>query len=465
MKRNLPTLVIDDEPQIRAFLKELLQSEGWEITEAGNAKEAFEKLNEKKWALVFCDVILGDADGYTVLRRFVETQPEAKFVLMTGYESAAGALEATSIGAYEYLVKPFSVDDVLTLSNTVREQAEINRKNKPVKEDEPKTAYVPSVGLIGRSPKFVECLKMVGRVAPTDLPVLITGESGTGKEMVARAIHNRSRRSGKQFVAVNCGAIPVELIESELFGHTRGSFTGADRERIGLWEEANGGTIFLDEITETPPQFQVKILRALQQSEIRRVGSNQTIKVDVRVIAATNRDIEEEAKNGNFREDLMYRLNAVTLNLPPLRERIEDIPIFIEHFAKRVRPQDDQTVNFPDETMKILTQYEWQGNVRELENAVLHAVSMSDRIVYPENLPARILRSVENCSDKSLEPGSLIETNKSSEKEWLSLADFQHKYVEQVLEHTGGNKQAAARLLNIDRKTLSRMIKRMDADK
>lgn len=462
MKRNLPTLIIDDEPQIRGFLKEILQTEGWEITEAGSAAEAFEKLTEKQWALVFCDVMLGDADGYTVLRRFVETQPQAKFILMTGYQSAAGALEATSIGAYEYLVKPFSIDDVLSLSSTVREQADAERQPKTVKPESDQNAYVPSIALIGRSPKFVECLKMVGRVAPTNLPVLIAGESGTGKEMVARAIHNLSSRAGKEFVAVNCGAIPVELIESELFGHTKGSFTGADRERVGLWEEADGGTIFLDEITETPPQFQVKILRALQQSEIRRVGSNQTVKINVRVIAATNRDIEEESKSGRFREDLMYRLNAVTINLPPLRERGEDIPVFVEYFAGQVCPPGGEPVRFSGEAMKVLTAYDWQGNVRELENAVLHAVSMADRIVYPEHLPARIFKSAGVSSGAAIDLSGLFPAEGATEKtDWLTLEEFELRYVKQVLEHTKGNKQAAARLLDIDRKTLSRMLNRL----
>ena len=466
MKRRLPTLVIDDEPQIRGFLREILQTENWEIFEAASAAEAFQKLNEKKWALVFCDVMLGDADGYRVLRRFVEAQPQAKFVLMTGYESAAGAFEATSIGAYEYLVKPFSIDDVISLSNSVREQAEENRKSKTNKPEAEKSVYVPSIDLIGRSPKFVECLKMVGRVAPTNLPVLITGESGTGKELVARAIHNRSRRAAKNFVAVNCGAIPVELIESELFGHVRGSFTGADRERIGLWEEADGGTIFLDEITETTPQFQVKILRALQQSEIRRVGSNQTIKTDARVIAATNRDIEKEARTGNFREDLMYRLNAVTINLPSLRERVEDIPVLIEHFAARVNlPHGEQPVRFSPEAMRILKKYNWQGNVRELENAVMHAASMSDRIAYPEHLPARIVKSVEEHSGKNIESFFPLQNENSNKTpEWITLEKFQLQYVRRVLQHTKGNKQAAARLLDIDRKTLSRMVKRMNDD-
>ena len=457
MKKSFPTLIIDDEPQIRSFLKEILQAEGWEISEAASANEAFQKLDQKKWMFVFCDVMLGDADGYEVLRRFLEKQPEAKIVLMTGYESAAGALEATSIGAYDYLVKPFSVADVILLSDAVRNQAKSADKGKSAENKEAETGYVSNINLIGRSPKFVECLKLVGRVAPTDLPVLITGESGTGKEIVARAIHSRSLRREKQFVAVNCGAIPNELIESELFGHGRGAFSGANRERIGLWEEADGGTIFLDEITETTPQFQVKILRALQQSEIRRVGTNRTIKLDVRVIAATNRDIEEETKSGNFREDLMYRLNAVTINLPPLRERIEDIPILVEYFARRMDSQDVSPTRFSKKAMEILKNYSWQGNVRELENSVLRAVSISDGVVYPEHLPARILKSSEKIFGEKCK---INVPDSTEEKDWLTLAEFQLQYVEQVLEYTDGNKQAAARLLNIDRKTLSRMIKR-----
>ncbi len=208
--------------------------------------------------------------------------------------------------------------------------------------------------------------------------------------MIARAIHQRSRRAAGAFVPVNCGAIPVELIESELFGHARGSFTGADRERVGLWEEANDGTLFLDEITETNPLFQVKLLRALQQGEIRRVGSNQNKKLDVRVIAATNRDIEREVRENRFRQDLMYRLNAVTVELPPLRERVEDIPLLAEHFAGQIRPSDAPPVKFSSAAIEMLKKYEWQGNVRELENAILHAVSMCDDVIYPEHLPRQI---------------------------------------------------------------------------
>ena len=460
MKKILSALVIDDDAQVRGFLTEVLRTNAWEVHEADNAEAAFRILQEQQLMLVFCDVNLGGVDGYTVLRRFVAEQPEARFVMMTGYESAAGALEATAIGAYDYLTKPFSIDDILNLSATVREQFQRRYQSSA---PEINSGYQSNINLIGRSPAFVESMKLVGRVAATNLPVLISGASGTGKEVVARAIHERSNRSTGEFVAVNCGAIPVELIESELFGHARGSFTGANSERIGLWEEADGGTIFLDEITETTPQFQVKLLRTLQQGEIRRVGANRTLKVDVRVIAATNRNIEVEAEAGRFRQDLMYRLNAVTINLPPLRERREDIPLLAAFFAERVLPPDTPKIAFSPEALKILENAEWQGNVRELENAVLHAVSLADRVVYPEHLPLRIQKMIGQSPSPAAEsePDSPLA---DAPKEFLPLAEMQARYVGQILAHTNGNKQAAARLLQIDRKTLTRILERESKD-
>jgi two-component system response regulator AtoC len=459
VKNSLNALVIDDEPQISGFVAQVLSADGWKVSEARTAEQSFEMLREQSWSLVFCDVVLGGTDGYEVLRHFSEHQPEARFVLMTGHGSAAGALDATAIGAYDYLVKPFAVDDILNISANVREQYQLRVKHEKSTREPLSSGYKSDIPLIGKSAKFVECLKMVGRVAPTNLPVLITGESGTGKEIVAKAIHRRSTRVTAPFVTVNCGAIPVELIESELFGHAKGAFTGADRERVGLWEEADGGTLFLDEITETNPLFQVKLLRALQEGEIRRVGSNRTTKVDVRVIAATNRDMETEVKEGRFRQDLMYRLNAVTIQLPPLRERPEDILLLAEHFARQVRPNDAQPLKFSIDAIEMLKSYNWQGNIRELENAVLHAVSLSDDVVYPEHLPTRIRFFNESATAQSDEKQIPLTVQGNSDK-WMSLSEMEEKYVTEVLAHTGGNKQAAARLLNIDRKTLSRIVSR-----
>jgi transcriptional regulator with GAF, ATPase, and Fis domain len=311
--------------------------------------------------------------------------------------------------------------------------------------------------LIGRSPAFVDTMEMVGRVVSTNLPVLITGESGTGKEVVARTIHNRSRRAAGSFVAINCGALSAELIESELFGHVRGAFTGADRERVGLWEEAQGGTIFLDEITETSPTFQVKLLRALQEHEVRRVGANKSVKVDARVIAATNRDVEREVSEGRFRQDLHFRLNAVTIHLPALRERRGDIMLLAKRFAKRFGQPEAHPVSFLSETVRLLESYHWPGNVRELEHTVMRAVALCDHTIRPEDLSGRI-RKAANVGPKEDTKSDAEENRILTIDDWCSLNELEGKYLARTLEHTHGNKLAAARLLKVDRKTLNRMI-------
>jgi DNA-binding NtrC family response regulator len=454
MGRNLPALVIDDEAQVRRFTGDVLRQDGWEVTEAESAEEAFGLLREQEWAVVFCDVMLGGADGYSVLRRFKEELPQTKVVLMTGQGSAVGALDATAFGAYDYLLKPFGVDDLQSLSQALHEQCASNPVHRLIVK-RGGASYRSDIELVGRSAAFIEVMKQVGRVAATNLPVLLTGESGTGKEVVASALHRRSHRADKPFVAVNCGAIPAELIESELFGHVKGSFTGADRDRRGLWEEADGGTVFLDEITETTPAFQVKLLRALQEGEIRRVGSNQTLSVDVRVLAASNSDVEQEVAQGRFRKDLFYRLNAVTIVLPPLRDRREDILPLAKSFAERVYSLNP-VVRFSPEALELLERHPWPGNIRELENAVVRAAALCDGTVRVKDLPERV-REGRSSTDAADSGGAPLP---ESEVEWGSLATIEGRYVTRVLAHTGGNKQAAARLLAVDRKTLDRMIKR-----
>jgi DNA-binding NtrC family response regulator len=345
--------------------------------------------------------MLGGTSGFDVLRRFRESQPEAQIVLMTGHGSAADAMDATALGAYDYLLKPFGVRDVEELSEAVRRRFE---KQRSVVGAEPATpAYTSDHNLIGKSPALVKVMKMVGRLASTNLPVLITGESGTGKEVVARAIHRRSQRSSKPFVAINCGALPAELIESELFGHTRGSFTGAERDRAGLFEEASGGSVFLDEITETSPAFQVK------------------------------------------------------LHLSPLRERREDILPLARHFAERMRIKGEPRQRFAREAIRLLEQYTWPGNIRELENAVMHAAALCDQVVRPEDLPEDIH---EGALYPTADEGTASADRSSifSIKDWVSLTELVGEYVARVLEQTGGNKMAATRILEIDRKTLDRML-------
>ena len=464
---NMKALVVDDDDLIRSNVAEVLSNEGWEVSEAASAEQALELLHRDTWSLVFCDVRLSaknNHEGYDVLRSFTEEQPEAQIVLMTGHGSAVGALDAVSSGAYDYLMKPFEIEDVKRISQAVRRGIEKRARRSPSDELPSPPVYTSDIELVGVSAAFVEVMKLVGRVAATNLPVLITGESGTGKEIVAKAIHRRSPRADKPFVAVNCGALPAELIESELFGHIRGSFTGATVDRRGLWQEADRGTVFLDEITETSLAFQVKLLRALQEGEIRRVGSNQTQRVDVRVIAATNRDAELEVSEGRFRQDLLYRLNAVTIHLPALRDRREDIHPLVTYFAERTIGSNARPVGFSKDAMRLLENYDWPGNIRELENAVVRAAALCDQVVRPEDLPDRV-RNYSKTSMTNRENFPPLSDPETANEILLPLSEIERRHILRVLTRTGGNKQAAARVLGIDRTTLQRKLDRYDLEK
>jgi two-component system response regulator AtoC len=451
MEGNLQALVIEDEPKVCDFVSELLREEGWSVAQSRSAEDAFERLNESPWSVVFCDVMLGGANGYSVLHRFKEKMPEAKVVLMTGHGSVAGALDATAFGAYDYLLRPVGPEELQSLSKALREQlAECPQRSSPTGRV---AAYHSEVELVGRSQAFIEVMKQIGRVADTNFPVLLTGESGTGKQLVASAIHHRSDRSDQPFVVVNCGAIPADLIEAELFGHVKKSVTGTQDKR-GLWEEADGGTVFLDEVTETNSSVQEKLLRALQTGEISRAGSSETQKVNVRVIAASTRNVELEVAAGRFRKDLFYRLNTVSIVLPPLRERREDIPPLAQSFADRVYSLSP-SVKFSTDALALLERYNWPGNIRELENAVVEAVAMCDGTIRVKDLPER----VREFSVKQVEATETA-VDQPAQEDWVTLSEVEGRYVARVLDHTRGNKQAAARVLAVDRKTLDRMIKR-----
>ena len=452
---NFQALVIDDEPQVREFVSSALREEGWSVAESTSAEDAYRRADEALWSVVFCDVILGGANGYSVLRHFKEKMPEAKVVLMTGHGSAAGELDATAFGAYDYLLKPFGPEELKSLSRALRQQlTERPHVSSPTRRT---AAYHSDIELVGRSQAFIEVMKQVERISNTDLPVLLTGESGTGKELVATAIHCRSDRRDQPFVSVNYGAIPDHLIEAELFGYMKGAFPGADHDRRGLWEEAEGGTIFLAEVTETQLSFQVKLLSALQTGEIKRVGSNETQKVNVRVIAASNRNVEQEVAAGRFHSDLFYRLNAVSIVLPPLRDRREDIPPLAQSFADRVYSLSPP-VKFSTEALALLGRYNWPGNIRELENAVVRAVTMCDGTIRVKDLPEH----VRTYGSEAIAETVIVDA--PAKEDWVSLSEIEGRYVARVLEHTGGNKQAAARVLEVDRKTLDRMIKRHHID-
>ena len=437
---NLYALVIDDDPDVREYVAGVLQEEGWRVAQSASVEEAVGHAEEPGWPVVFCGVPYAGTNDYDVLRKFKERIPDVEIVLVAGHGSAPGTIDSTAYGAYDYLLKPFRPEQLQSLALALRRRlSERPQRSSPTRRA---AACHSDLELVGRSQAFFEVLKQLDRVSNTNLPVLLIGEAGTGKEIVAATIHQRSERRNRPFVSVNCSSIPPDMIEAALFGYVQGAFPGADRDKSGRWEEANGGTLFINEITSTSPSLQDKLLRVWQTGEITRIGSDQKQQISVRMIAASSRSVEKEVAAGSFRNDLFYRLGAVSINLPPLRERPEDIPPLAQSFADRVY-RLNSPARFSTEALTLLTRYNWPGNIRELEQAVICAVSVCEDMIQVKDLPQH-----------------LRDMNGSGGEEWVTLSKIEGRYVARVLEHTRGNKQAAARVLAIDRKTLDRMIKR-----
>jgi DNA-binding NtrC family response regulator len=434
-------LVVDDDPHARDLLKRLLGQLGT-VEQAPSASEAIQVLSANPgFDLVMTDMAMPDAgDGLAVLTASKEHQPDTPVVVVTAYGNIEGVLNTIQQGAFDYLAKPFDVDAIVRVARRAIEQKRLIDENRTLKQQVNKST------LVGRSPAVLEVFKQVARAAQSDVPVLITGETGTGKEMVARSLHQRSRRAQRPFLAVDCGAIAESLMESELFGHAKGAFTGAASARRGLFEEADGGSLLLDEIGDVGPKIQSQLLRALQEGEIRRVGESTPIKVNVRIIAATNKDLAQGVREGRFREDLLYRLDVVHLHLPPLRERREDIPGLIERFvALHVRGEARPVVT--PEAIERLTSYDWPGNVRQLENVVARALALNATgILTPGDFPAPI------------GDASAAQTATSFTGDMPTLEEANRRYALQVLQHTQGNKSEAARILGVDRKTLYKLL-------
>jgi DNA-binding NtrC family response regulator len=438
-------LVVDDDKASCELLSEILAVQGWETLTADSPEKALILSNQTKFDLVISDINLeASLSGLDLLQRLREKSP---VILVTGFGSLETAIEATREGAWDFISKPFKVDEIVATAKRALEQT--------AKKEEIAPEKISWGAMVGSSPKMIELYKEIARVAPTRSTVLITGESGTGKELVARAIHQNSPRKDNAFVAVNCGALTETLLEAELFGHTKGSFTGANADRRGLWEEAEGGTLFLDEIGETSPAMQVKLLRALQEGEIRRVGSNTTRRVDARIIAATNRNLEEEVKNGNFREDLFYRLSVVTLGVPPLRERTTDIAVLVEKFLSKARKNiGKENLRFSEDALKTLQIYEWKGNVRELEAAVEYAALRArGNEILTEDLPVKLLSDEFKHAAERFHLSQLY-------GDLPRLDELEKRYLMYVLEKTGANRTRTAEILGIDRRTLYRMAER-----
>ncbi|HKR78868.1 MAG TPA: sigma-54 dependent transcriptional regulator [Nitrospira sp.] len=451
-------LVVDDDAVARDLLAEALKKEGYSVEAYGSGEEAIARGREGRVDLVLTDIRMRAVDGLTVLREFKRMSQDTAIVVLTAFGSLEGAIEAIKQGAYDYLAKPFKKEEIKLVVQRSLDHCRLLRENTKFREElkKSKDEWSP---LVGSSPAMLEVYKLVARVSESRSTVLLQGESGTGKELIARAIHGNSPRRDKAFLPVNCGALPDTLLESEMFGYEKGAFTGAVGTKTGLFESANGGTLFLDEIGELGQALQVKLLRVMQDHEVRRVGGTSSIKVDVRIIAATNRDLEQFVKDGKFRDDLFYRLNVVRITLPSLKEREEDIPMLAHHFLQKCAAGATTAVRgFHPDTLDCLKRYRWPGNVRELENAIERAVSLSHGpLLTPDDLPDQI-RQASTASE--LKP----DASEAIESVYLTLEEVEKRHLIRVLKETKGNKVKAAKILGIDRRTLYRMAERFGLD-
>ena len=441
-------LVVDDEESHRIMLRAVLKEEGYRVTEAADGTDAVKAVETEAFDLILMDIRMTNMDGIEALTEIRKISPLVPVLIMTAYASVKTAVEALKAGAFDYVTKPLDIEELKILIEKGLEHYHLRTENLALKE---------RIGdrfdfsrIIGRSAKMKTLLDTLAMVAPSDATVLIMGESGTGKEVIANAIHHNSPRAGQPFIKVSCAALPETLLESELFGHEKGAFTGAVARREGRFQLAHRGTIFLDEVGEMSPALQTKLLRVLQEKEFEPLGSARTIKVDIRVIAATNKDLEKEVKEGRFREDLYYRLNVVPITMPPLRERKEDIPPLADHFLAVYREKNRKPIKgISGKALDLLVRYDWPGNIRELENCIERAVIMArEEMITPVDFPPQI----QMLSGEGEKEGSAIPYG-------MSLAEMERELIVKTLAETGGNRTRASEILGINRRTLQNKLK------
>ncbi len=447
---NPRVLVVDDEENIRHMLSLLLKKEGYSVQTAHDGEDALETLGRAEFDAVICDLRMPNLDGMGLLRKLAEEKVTTTVIVMSAYADIDDALDAIKAGAYDYVAKPFKKDEILFTLRKAEERQRLRDENESLRSVA--RGGEAFEGIIARSGAMTRIFDTIRKVADYKSTVLLAGESGTGKEMIARALHRHSSRADRSFVTVNCGAIPEALLESELFGHAKGAFTDASRDKNGLFIEAHGGTLFLDEIGDMPMSLQVKLLRVLQEGEVRRVGETRPRTIDVRVVAASNQKLEDLVRDGGFREDLYYRLNVLPLRLPPLRERREDIPLLVEHFVARYNNvMRTEIVGVSPQAMSLLADYHWPGNVRELENVIERAMVLSEsEVIGADALP-------ENVRKAQDEVRTIIDSDELSVKK--ANRALETILIRRALEKTGGNRTAAAKLLEISHRALLYKIK------
>ncbi|MFQ5789014.1 MAG: sigma-54-dependent transcriptional regulator [Acidobacteriota bacterium] len=457
-------LVVDDEDSMRQLLEITLGKSGYQVALAESGAKAVQLFDKSPYDLVISDIKMPDMNGVEVLRRVKSSSPETPVIMITAYASAETAVDALRLGAYDYITKPFKIDE---LKNTVKNALEKQRLREEVVQLRKTLRHKHGLDtMLGVSSKMVELFGHIKSVAPTNSTVLITGESGTGKDVAARAIHVSSERQTKPFVSINCGAVPETLLESELFGHVRGSFTGATTNHKGLFEVAHQGTVFLDEIAEMSPSMQVKLLRVLQEKKIRRIGASEEIEVDVRILAATNKNLEQAVAEKSFREDLYYRLSVIPIHIPPLRDRREDIALLAEHFLVGACESMRKTIQkISDEAMVLLTAYDWPGNVRELENVIERAVALEPAgVILPESLPDKVRNKV---GGGPVGPQASVTAPKAGDELPEGGVDFHQRVREvekqllsQAMEKAGGVQTRAAKLLRMNLRSFRYLLQK-----
>ena len=447
MAETIRLAIIDDEPIVARRIKQIFRKDPFEIETFLAGKPALERMGRNPFNLVLCDIRLPDIDGMEILTHIKENYPLTEVILITGYATIDDAVKAVKKGAYYYLSKPFTPQQVRTIVGRVAECLQLTMENKGLPVRLSSSAKCQFEGIVGISPKIKELLEAVGKVSRIDCNICIQGESGSGKELIARAIHQNSPRMSFPFVALNCGGFTEQLMANELFGHEKGAFTGADSTKIGLMEAAQGGTLFLDEIDEMPLSMQVKLLRVIQDRKLLRLGSIKPIELEIRIISATNRELEREVKQGHFREDLFYRLKVILLKVPALRERKEDIPVLINHFLGEYNKAYKKKVQgFSPDALELLMKYSFPGNVRELENIVANAVALSEgALIHLGDLPEELRK---------------FDVETFGIPEWLSLEDKEKDYIQKVLEATNYNKRKTALILKLSRTTLWRKLQK-----
>ncbi|HYY56829.1 MAG TPA: sigma-54 dependent transcriptional regulator [Pyrinomonadaceae bacterium] len=451
MKTSPLILIAEDEDVLRAILMRLLEDAGYRVAAAASAEQALERFAAEDVAVTITDIRMTGMDGLALLDRIKDTDAEAIVIVMTAYSSVDSAVAALRKGAYDYITKPFVNEDLLQSVKNALRQRELFRENRALRRELDRRYSFSEI--IGTSPALQAVFRLVEKVAATNTNILIQGESGTGKELIARAIHHNSSRAERPFVAINCGALPETLLESELFGHTKGAFTGAILNKPGLFRSAEGGTVLLDEVGEISPAMQVRLLRTLQEHEVTPVGSSLAVPFDARIICATNRDLEKEVADGRFREDLFYRLNVIEIHLPPLRERREDIPLLVRNFITRTaRAQERDEKAIEPAALSALINYAWPGNVRELQNAIERAFTLSGDQIDLDSLPPRV-RDAAGAQATMRDPDGLRPT----------LEEIERRHIFETLASVNQDKARAANILGIDLSTLYRKLKRYDA--